>query len=409
MIISKELKVHYYLRHKEVKGDGATPIMGRITIGKSMVQFSAKCSVQVSLWDTKSARATGKSKAAAELNRKLDKISLSIHSHYKELLAKKENVSPEEVKNAFQGIASEQETLIGYCNRYNHQLTARIGVNITLESYKRYGVSFNHLRRFLRTKYNLSDISFQALDYSFVEAFDFYLRVQLKFKPNTIVGIIGHLKIIIKRAINEGIITRDPFAGFSLVGEPLQPKSLTKQELHKIMTTPLDTPNRYLVRDMFLFSVFTGISFSDIRNLTYSNLIQAEDGVWWIHSKRKKTGTEFHVPLLELPLQIIEKYRGLNKDGKMFVMLSCSKTNGNLKKIARMCGIKRNITYHQARHSYASLITLSQGVPMETVSRMLGHRDLRATRIYAQVSNEKINTDMRKLEKRITNKYHLAD
>ena len=409
MIISKELKVHYYLRHKEVKGDGATPIMGRITIGKSMVQFSAKCSVQVSLWDTKSARATGKSKAAAELNRKLDKISLSIHSHYKELLAKKENVSPEEVKNAFQGIASEQETLIGYCNRYNHQLTARIGVNITLESYKRYGVSFNHLRRFLRTKYNLSDISFQALDYSFVEAFDFYLRVQLKFKPNTIVGIIGHLKIIIKRAINEGIITCDPFAGFSLEGEPLQPKSLTKQELHKIMTTPLDTPNRYLVRDMFLFSVITGISFSDIRNLTYSNLVQAEDGVWWIHSKRRKTGTEFHVPLLELPLQIIEKYRGLNKDGKMFVMLSCSKTNGNLKKIARMCGIKRNITYHQARHSYASLITLSQGVPMETVSRMLGHRDLRATRIYAQVSNEKINTDMRKLEKRITNKYHLAD
>ena len=343
------------------------------------------------------------------MNRKLDKISLSIHSHYKELLAKKENVSPEEVKNAFQGIASEQETLIGYCNRYNHQLTARIGVNITLESYKRYGVSFNHLRRFLRTKYNLSDISFQALDYFFVEAFDFYLRVQLKFKPNTIVGIIGHLKIIIKRAINEGIITCDPFAGFSLEGEPLQPKSLTKQELHKIMTTPLDTPNRYLVRDMFLFSVFTGISFSDIRNLTYSNLVQAEDGVWWIHSKRRKTGTEFHVPLLELPLQIIEKYRGLNKDGKMFVMLSCSKTNGNLKKIARMCGIKRNITYHQARHSYASLITLSQGVPMETVSRMLGHRDLRATRIYAQVSNEKINTDMRKLEKRITNKYHLAD
>ncbi|HJH38452.1 MAG TPA: tyrosine-type recombinase/integrase [Bacteroides ovatus] len=108
-------------------------------------------------------------------------------------------------------------------------------------------------------------------------------------------------------------------------------------------------------------------------------------------------------------MQIIEKYRGLNKDGKMFVMLSCSKTNGNLKKIAQICGIKRNITYHQGRHSYASLITLSQGVPMETVSRMLGHRDLRATRIYAQVSNEKINTDMRKLEKRITNRYHLAD
>ena len=407
--MSQELKVHYYLRHKELKNDGSAPIMGRITVGKSMVQFSAKCSVQVSLWDTKSARATGKSKVAAELNRILDQTTLSIHSHCKDLLAKKEKVSAEEVKNAFQGIASGQETLIGYCDKYDKMLAARVGVNITLESYKRYGISFNHVKRFLRTKYNLSDISFQALDYSFIEAFDFYLRVQLKFKPNTIIGIVGHLKIIAKRAVNDGIITRNPFIGFSLEGELLQPKSITGQELNKIMTTPLDSPNRYLVRDMFLFSVFTGIAFSDIRNLTYNNLVQAEDGVWWIHSKRRKTGTEFHVPLLELPLQIIEKYRGLNKDGKMFVMLSCSKTNGNLKKIAKICGIKRNITFHMARHSYASLITLSQGVPMETVSRMLGHRDLRATRIYAQVSNEKINTDMRRLEKRITDRYHLAD
>lgn len=407
--MNSDLKVHFYLRHNEVKSDGEIPIMGRITIGKSMAQFRAKCSVQESLWDVSSGRAAGKSKAATEVNRTLDKINLSIHSYHQELLAKKENITALEVKNAFQGIASEQETLIGFCDKYESMLEKRIGVNMTLESYKRYGISFNHLRRFLRTKYNLSDISFQALDYSFIESYDFYLRVQRKFKANTIIGIVGHLKIIVKRAINEGIIFRDPFVGFSMDPDPIKPKSITKEELDKIMTTPLDSPNRYLVRDMFLFSVFTGISFSDIRNLTYKNLVQAEDGVWWIHTKRRKTGTEFHVPLLELPLQIIEKYRGLNKNGKMFVMLSCSKTNGNLKKITKLCGIERNITFHQARHTYASLITLSQGVPMETVSRMLGHRDLRATRIYAVVSNEKINNDMQKLEKRIDGKYYLAD
>lgn len=126
---------------------------------------------------------------------------------------------------------------------------------MTLESYKRYGISFNHLRRFLRTKYNLSDISFQALDYSFIESYDFYLRVQRKFKANTIIGIVGHLKIIVKLAINEGIIYRDPFVGFSMDPDPLKPKSITKEELDKIMTTPLDSPNRYLMRDMFLFSV----------------------------------------------------------------------------------------------------------------------------------------------------------
>ena len=374
--------------------------MGRITIGKSMVQFSAKCSVQVSLCDTKSARATGKSKAATELNRALDQTTLSIHSHCKGLLAKKEKVSAEEVKNAFQGIASGQETLIGYCDKYDKMLAARVGVNITLESYKRYGISFNHVKRFLRTKYNLSDISFQALDYSFIEAFDFYLRVQLKFKPNT---------IIVKRALNDGIITRNPFIGFSLEGEPLQPKSITGQELNKIMTTPLDSPNRYLVRDMFLFSVFTGIAFSDIRNLTYNNLMQAEDGVWWIHSKRRKTGTEFHVPLLELPLQIIEKYRGLNKNGKMFVILSCSKTNGNLKKIAKICGIKRNITFHMARHNFGTLITLSQGVPLETVSRMMGQLGIKTTQLYAKLTNQKVNEDMKLLSGNMADKFKIYE
>lgn len=383
--------------------------MGRITIGKSMVQFSAKCSVQVSLCDTKSARATGKSKAATELNRALDQTTLSIHSHCKGLLAKKEKVSAEEVKNAFQGIASGQETLIGYCDKYDKMLAARVGVNITLESYKRYGISFNHVKRFLRTKYNLSDISFQALDYSFIEAFDFYLRVQLKFKPNTIIGIVGHLKIIVKRALNDGIITRNPFIGFSLEGEPLQPKSITGQELNKIMTTPLDSPNRYLVRDMFLFSVFTGIAFSDIRNLTCNNLVQAEDGVWWIHSKRRKTGTEFHVPLLELPLQIIEKYRGLNKNGKMFVILSCSKTNGNLKKIAKICGIKRNITFHMARHNFGTLITLSQGVPLETVSRMMGQLGIKTTQLYAKLTNQKVNEDMKLLSGNMADKFKIYE
>lgn len=407
--MSNELKVSFYLKRNEVKSDGTVPITGRITVGKSMAQFSAKCSVQVSLWDTQSGRAIGKSKTATELNRALEKINLSIHTHYKELLAKKEKTTAVEVKNAFQGIASEQETLISSCDKYESMLSQRVGVTITLESYKRYGISFNHLKRFLREKYNVVDMPFQMLDYSFIESYDFYLRVQLKFKPNTIIGIIGHLKIIVRRAVNEGIISRNPFVGFSIEAEPLKPKSITRQELRKIMNTPLDSPNRYLVRDMFLFSVFTGIALSDIRNLTYDNLVRAEDGVWWIHSKRQKTGTDFHVPLLDLPLQIIEKYRGLNKNGKMFVMLSCSKTNGNLKKITKICGIERNITFHMARHSYASLITLSQGVPMETVSRMLGHRDLRATRIYAEVSNDKINSDMRKLEKRIENRYHLTD
>ena len=148
---------------------------------------------------------------------------------------------------------------------------------------------------------------------------------------------------------------------------------------------------------------------SDLRNLTEKNLVQAEDGTWWIHSARQKTGTPFHVPLLELPLELIEKYRGITKNGRLFPMLSCSKTNINLKKIAAICGINRRVTFHQARHTYASVITLSQGVPLDTVRELMGHRDWRATRIYAHLTYDKVNEDMGKLQKRITDKFRLAE
>jgi hypothetical protein len=160
------------------------------------------------------------------------------------------------------------------------------------------------------------------------------------------------------------------------------------------MNTPLPKPNLNLVRDVFLFSAFTGIAFSDIRNLTQKNLLKAEDGIWWIHSARRKTGTPFHIPLLDLPLELIDKYRGIAPNGRLFPMLSCSKTNINLKKIASICGIERRVTFHQARHTYASVITLSQGVPLDTVRELMGHRDWRATQIYAHLTNDKVSEDM---------------
>ncbi len=407
--MSNELKLGFYLRHKEIKSDGTVPIMGRITIGKTMAQFSAKCSVAERLWDTKSARAVGKSKVATELNRNLDKISLAIHNHYKELIKRKDSTTATEVKNAFQGVASGQETLLQFCERYYDKLGERVGVTISYNGRYAYRNLTNNLRQFLKTKYNLSDMPFAALDLSFVENFDFFLRVDKKLKPNSVVSVISYLKFIIYRAVDEDLLPKNPFADYFPEGEKLPPKSITREELAKIMTTPLDTPSRYLVRDLFLFSVFTGISYIDIKNLTTRHLSQAKDGVWWIHSKRQKTGNEFHVPLLDVPMQIIEKYRGTADGDTLFRIFSGVTMNIQLKKITKMCGIERDITYHQGRHSYASLITLSQGVPMESVSKMLGHTSIKSTHIYAKISNDKIDNDMRILERQIKGKYQLAN
>lgn len=285
----------------------------------------------------------------------------------------------------------------------------RVGINLKAKSCDQYRIAFNYLREFLKAKYNLKDISFGALDYSFIEKFDRYLRIERKFKPNSVVGIIGRVKLMIKRAITDDVIVYDPFISFRSEGEESKPKTLTRQELEQIMTTPLDIPSRYLVRDLFLFSAFTGISFSDIRNLKYSDLTTNDDGTVWIHSKRIKTGVEFHVPLLALPIKLIDKYRGTTEGEHLFRMLSNTKTNFHLKKIAQMCGIDKCLCFHAARHCYASVVTLSQGIPMETVSRMLGHSTIKSTRIYAQISYEKVDGDMRLLAKKIKGKYHLAN
>lgn len=402
------LKVHFYLRKTDEKKNGECPVIGKITIGKDVAQFSAKVTAKVSLWDIVSGRLIGKSKHATGVNATLDKINVAINTSYRKLQETKSTVTANEVKNAFQGIASQQETLIRYFARHNEEFKKRVGVNRELSTQVQYENSLKHLKRFMSLKCKLSDIPFTQLDFSFIEKYDFYLRVELKLKPNTILGIMRHLRKMIKLAIGEGIITRDPFEGYSPERPKAEQKYLTRDELEKIMVTPLDHPCRYLTRDMFLFSVFTGLAYRDICNLTAKNIVRASDGTLWIETTRQKTGTPCEIPLMEIPLQILDKYKGLAPDGKLLPMQSCGRLNKNLKVIAKLCGLKRKLIFHAGRHTYASEICLSQGVPIETVSRMLGHRDLRSTQIYAKISNNKISEDTDKLEERIKDKFQLV-
>ena len=405
----KELKVTFYLKKNETRADGTVPVLGRIRIGSSMVQFSAKVNVTEKLWDVKSGRAKGKSKAATNVNAELDNLCVAIHSAYKELQLKSDNVLALDVKNAFQGIATEQDTLVKHYEYLNEKFYKNVGVNRSVDTYKRYCVALNHLKKFLHKKYKVRDMAFQALNSTFVKSFDLYLRADLGFSNHTIINIMARLHLVIKSAMDNGLIRQDPFIGYEYISQPLVARCLSEEEFNLILKTPLPKDNMNLVRDVFIFSCMTGLAFSDLRNLTPEHLKQAEDGVWWIHTARKKTGTPCHIPLMELPLQLIKKYKGISDKGRLFPMLSCSKTNINLKKIAKICGIERCLTFHQARHTYASLITLSQGVPIDTVRELLGHRDWRSTRIYAHLTQKKIGDDMVNLQSKIEGKFVLTD
>lgn len=265
--MTKEVKVSFYLKRNESKKDGKNAVMVRLSVGKfPTATFSAKMSVPADLWS--SGRATGKSHTANGINRQLDEIRASALSHYKELSAVRENVTAEDVKSLLLGMASGQETLLSYFRTHNENFDKRIGVNRKAGSEKGYWFTLNHLTKFLKEKYKLSDIPFSALDRSFIDKFDLYLKIDRRLAPGTIVIYATRLGTIIGEAITEGILTKNPFAGYEPERPERRQKYLTREELGKLMTTPLVKPKHYLIRDLFLFSCYTGIPYCDMCKLS---------------------------------------------------------------------------------------------------------------------------------------------
>ena len=401
------VKVSFYLKKSEADADGNCPVMAKLNIGKySEAAFSVKMRVPQSRWA--SGRASGKSVAAKEINNRLDEIRAMALGIYMEQSAVRERVTADEVKGILLGMASEQETLLSYFRQFIGNFEKRVGINRAEGSLKAYRNAYNHIARFLQVRYKLSDIPFSALDRSFIDKYDLYLRTERNLAPGTIINLTVQLKTVVGEAIADGIITASPFLGY----EPVRPKAvqkyLTAEELHRIMTTPLHRQTLYHVRDMFLFSCFTGIPYGDMRLLTKENLSLAEDGTWWIKSARQKTKVEFEIPLLDLPLQILNKYRDTAPDGKLLPMYCNSMLNLYLKEIARICNIDRPLVFHVARHTYATEITLSHGVPLETVSKMLGHSQIETTQIYAKVTDDKIDADTRVLNRKISERFSVV-
>lgn len=393
----EDVKVAFYLKRNEMNAEGRCPVMGRLTIGRSESVFSAKMLAPCSLWT--SGRAKGKSAEAVEINRRLDELRASAISIYREQSVVRERVTAEEVKCLLLGMAFGQETLLGYFRSFIEQFEKRVGVNRTAKSARTYRCVCGLIERFLSKRLRLSDIPFSALDRSFIDKFDLYLRTERQLAPNTIVLYMSRLHTVINKAIAAGIITADPFAGYEPPRPERKRRYLTKEELKRLMTTQLPSPRLYLVRDLFLFSCYTGISYGDMCRLTAANLETSEDGTTWIKATREKTNVEFEIPLLDLPRHIINKYRDIMPDGRLLPMYGNSELNKGLKHLAAACGIDRKLTFHRARHNFGTHITPSLGVPIETVSRMMRHRRLMTTQIYAHVTDRKVDEDTKQLRK----------
>ena len=404
----ENLKVSFYLK-KNVSRKGLCPVMGRITVGHGdMVQFSCKLEADPSLWDTRAGRMNGKSNNARMVNREIDKINVAVHARYREIISIRGFATANEVKNACQGIASSQETLLQVFSEHNRDYEKRIGVNRTKRTFWHYRIGYTSLENFIKHKYHVCDLSFRQLDYSFIENYDYWLRIDCRMMPATILQRVICLQKMVKIAIRKKIISHNPFTGYVPERPKTEHKFLPMAEVEKLIKTPLKDSALDFTRDMFVFSCYTGLSYIDLYKLTFHEIEKGGDGMLWLNISRQKTNSSCKIPLMEIPLQLIEKYRGIRSGERVFQMKACCQMNLQLKTIAKLCNIDRQLTFHMARHTFATETCLSQGIPIETVSKMLGHRNMTTTQRYAKVTHNRVNDEMTVLSEKIAGKYELA-
>jgi len=374
--------------------------MGRITVDGQIAQFSLKQDINPDCWDCQKARARGITREQIELNRKIEQTERTIREIYSRTVEASGYVTAEQIKNELTGVAKKAETLLKLFREHNAEYEKRVGIDRKQSSFYHYINSYKHLSNFILSKYNLDDYPLKQLDMSFINNYDFYLRTDAKINSNSIVRQMIILKKMTTRAINQGSVWRNPFPDYVFDRPEWSYRHISKDELKTIMSAKIKSKSVDFIRDMFVFSCFTGLACSDMRQLSEKHLRKAPDGSLWIEISRKKTEVESNIRLLDVPVAIIKKYNSERKSELLFNMPGSSIISRHLRKIETLCGIS-HLHFHMARHTFATQICLSNGVSMEALSKMMGHNSIRSTQIYGEITNQKVGDDMKKLAERI--------
>ena len=384
-------KVLFYAAKGKEK-NGIVPIMGRVTVNGQVAQFSCKLTITPSLWDVKGNRAKGKGDEAQKINHALDKIKARIIELYNQIRERENFVTAEMVRNAYQGVGNEYECLLTAFDKYTADFGKRVGKDRAFGTYNKLCVVRRHLETFIKSHYKRKDMAMKELTEDFIRQFDIYLRSQVGLASSTIWMYTIPLKAVVTRAHTNGQLHRNPFAQYHISPNVKERQFLTEEELQRVMSVPLESRPMERVRDIFVFCCLTGISYTDTKNLTVDNLENINGG-WWIVSKRQKTKVPFRVKLLDSAYRIIEKYEPTRRGGRLFRLYGNTYANRMLKEIATMCMIDKPVSWHVSRHSFATL-ALAKGMPIESVSKILGHTNITTTQIYAKITTEKLERDI---------------
>ena len=392
----EKFKVLLYLKRGGLDKSGKAPIMGRITVNRTMAQFSSKLSCTPELWNPRESRLNGKSKEAVEINAKIDKLLLAINSAYDSLLERKIDFDATAVKEAFQGSVETQMTLLRRLDIHIEDMQSRIGIDVAKSSMSTYIYTRRYLGEFIKKRFKVEDLAFGQLNEHLAYEFQEYVLKDKGLAVDTARHYLAILKKICRLAFKEGHAEKRYFVNFKLPKENRKaPRALSREDFEKIrdLEIPASRVTHNIARDLFLFACYTGVPYADAVSITDDNIYTDDNGALWLKYLRKKNEHLGRVKLLPEAIALIEKYRS-NERKELFPMIHHPNLRRHMKGLRDLAGIKTDLVYHMGRHTFGSLITLEAGVPIETISKMLGHTNLTTTQLYAKVTPKKLFDDM---------------
>jgi site-specific recombinase XerD len=403
------INVLFYARKSKKTSSGLVPLYIRITVNGRRLDHSIQRCVEPSQWSAAAGRVKGNNDQAHRVNLYLETLNAKVLRLEREMEIDGMTVDFTNFREKWLGLTERRRMLLEVFQQHNDQMAAltKAGKDFAPATLTRYKTTLDHTRAFLRRKYRVDDIDIKKLNFEFAHDFEFWLKTDRKCAHNTTMKYIANLKKIVNGCIRKGWLPRDPFWGFKTTKQEVVREALTEQELGILEAKTFYVDRLNIVKDIFLFSCYTGLAYADVKKLKRSEIAPGIDGNYWIFTSRQKTETPSRIPLLPPTLAIIEKYKdfpGCEDFGYVLPVLSNQKMNAYLKEIGDICGIRKTFTFHIARHTFATTVTLSNGVPIETVSKMLGHKNLKTTQHYARVFDRKVSDDMQQLRTKFQKK-----
>lgn len=398
-----KITLHFYTRSKNANTTGKLPIYVRLTVNGERLEFSSKKFIDKTKWSPELAKMKGSTEEARSINSYLDMMRSKVLSTEMDLMHKEEEISIENFQAILLGTNRTDRMLIPIFQDHNNKMKALLGKKYAHGTLQRFQVTLNHIENFLSWKYKVSDIRIDKIDHAMIMELEFYLRSVKNCANNTAVKYIRNFRKIINICLNNDWLDKDPFSKYDGKVYEIDKEFLTEEEIQKIYAKRFVNSRLEQVRDIFIFCCFTGLVYIDVQQLKKDHLGIGIDGQKWIFKNRQKTDVRSKIPLLPIAEELVQKYaehpKCINED-RILPVLSNQKMNSYLKEIGDVCGIQKEITFHMARHSFATSITLTNGVPIESVSKMLGHKSLRTTQHYAKVLDKRVSDDMANLKQK---------